>query len=143
MKQNVQQSRNLVVLDGDVQACIETKGGSTAAGNSFILSDCLKYDKGIDVMHLHDYSYAVMIRLRADPEQCMQATHSGVLEHGAWLRVYPCDPNNPLQRFNAIGTLQLENTEWCVAYWGMTANHDENHIMLKKCETVDYGWSHD
>eukprot|EP00977_Amphora_coffeiformis_P006671 scaffold1453_cov195-Amphora_coffeaeformis.AAC.7 len=107
------------------------------------LTDCSTYDHGIDVHLDDDDSYTAILRLRADPDQCMQATHGGVLERGAWLCINPCDATNPLQRFEALGTLQLENTDWFVAYWGTTANLGEDHLMLRKYRTVDYEWSHD
>lgn len=139
--------RHLITLDGSVSACIEVKAGSTANGNSFVLGDCSSYDYGIDAVPIEGegcIDSIAMLQTRLDPTKCMQATHRGKpVKQGSWMRVYPCDANNPLQRFEVIGTIKLENTNWCAAYRGNRPNINQDHIMLRDCDDMDYGWSHD
>lgn len=144
-------SRDLVALDHyTATGCIETKDGLTTDGNSFVIGDdCDNNDtgeeRGVDMVYLFQDGTGDdigLLRLRADPTKCMQATHAGVLHHGAWMRVYPCDCTNPLQRFY-FHTLRLQDTNWCVAHLGVVVDHYDDHLMLKDCSRLPYGWSED
>mmetsp|Transcript_10675 Transcript_10675/g.23748 ORF Transcript_10675/g.23748 Transcript_10675/m.23748 type:complete len:89 (+) Transcript_10675:91-357(+) len=75
--------------------------------------------------------------LRMDPTMCMQATHGGVLTHGAWMRVYPCDRHNSLQRFRFFaGDIRLAGSGWCITHHGVQVNHYDDHIMVASCRSL-------
>lgn len=148
------EERSLVNLDHwRYEGCIEVKNGKTRNGNSFVLGDCTNYGNGVDIEFLEggsesdDYSddAVCLVRLRLDPTKCMQATHGSDnnVKRGAWMRVYPCDESNPLQRFHVWDNLRLENTNLCSAFLGGHPHYYEDHIFLRECNKVRYGWSED
>lgn len=162
----LRRSRSLVTLDGDVEACIEVKGGSATKGNSLVLGDCSNYRFGIDGIYARDEESSAddagpdalglfMYVSRLDSEMCVQAGHpppegasSPSLESGTKMRVYPCDASNPLQIFviHRGDDVRLAGTNWCVAYRGIHADVGLDHLMLKDCDKLSdegYGWSYD
>lgn len=81
---------SFVAIKGDgYEGCIEPEGGELNSGNSVILGDCsdilntwqVEQTDRVDVVRLH---------ARGDDNVCLQATHTGDLVDGAWLRTYPC-----------------------------------------------------
>jgi hypothetical protein len=159
-----QDRRSLITLDGSVAACIEVKDGIATNGNSFILGDCANYKYGIDEVNAIDLCSdkedcrqklaadddVLMYQTRRNSNQCMQASHGGIkngkLKVGSWLRVYPCDPMNPLQHFVRVmgDEIQVKGTNLCVSYRGVNPNVNDDQIQLKKCSDIgEDGWSYD
>lgn len=136
--------------------CPEVKDGNAANGNSFVPGDCKIRENGVDLVSLRDaddeiirykdWNPLVMIQTRLGPTKCMQASHNGKVKEGTWMQVYPCDPDNCLQRFIfdlESQHLRLEHTNWCVAYRGIYPNVYEDHMVLRDCDDVNFEWSSD
>lgn len=93
-----------------------------------------------------DYLY----HTKLNDGMCMQAGRGGTPIQGTKLRLFPCDKNNNLQRFegpiseNYVGGIRLKDfPKLCVSWRGVNTNINQDPIIVKNCENVDGGWSRD
>lgn len=126
-----------------IKRCIAVMNGSARNGNSFVLGNCKNATLGLSftLLFYEDGAYFGRMRLQLNPKKCVQASYSGKLQHGTWLRVYRCDKHNHLQLFALSDKLRVRNTDLCPAYRGNQPTRYQHHIFLKKCSTLDYDWS--
>jgi hypothetical protein len=78
---------------------------------------------------------------KLNDDMCMQAGLGGTPGRGSKMRLFECDKDEPLQRFEYGNALRLVDTELCVGFLGNTPNVNEDPIVLKPCEHGGNEWS--
>lgn len=80
-----------------------------------------------------------LIRTELDNTMCMQGGR-GEPQMGTMMRIFTCDSNNALQKFESIvdnqgagEKIRLQGTTLCVDHRGVIANVNEDPIILKSC----------
>lgn len=88
------------------------------------------------------------IQLVADPTKCLQAGSSAPASAGKYIRVYPCDSAESLQKFSwdaPNGALTLAQTDFAVVFRGVNANVNTDPIILEDINISEVferaGWS--
>ena len=116
--------------------CLIVRNSIAVNDNKLILGDCglpsqaWRYDDGL-------------FRTKLDDNMCMQAGRGGEPKHGMMVRVFACDKDNKLQKFDydGKGIIKLANTNFCVVYRGVTSNVNEDNIILRDCARGIINWS--
>ena len=74
-----------------------------------------------------------LMRLKSDPSLCLQQGHGGSPRDGSWMRVYPCECNNPYQQFycGEPGQTRTDPSLY------MATNKDSNLVILREYDAAD------
>jgi hypothetical protein len=117
------------------QGCLVVKGNKASNDQNLLLGSChnangWRYDEdGLFHSELDDY-------------KCMQADRQGPPKVGAMIRVYDCDKNNKLQRFEyREGVIRLEGENLCAAFRGIVGDVNQDPIILKPCNDETGIWA--
>jgi hypothetical protein len=78
-------------------------------------------------------------------DMCMQAGLGGTPGHGTKMRLFPCDEDEELQKFDYGNTIELVGANLCVIFQGIHSNVNVDEIKLKPCDISDGqdDWSQD
>lgn len=70
-----------------------------------------------------------LLRLESNPSFCLQQGHNGEPRDGTWIRVYPCDCNNPYQQFSCGDP---GNTGSVTPFLALTTERQRNLVTLRQ-----------
>ena len=136
--------------------CATLRRGRLRNGTPLKLNNCL--DDDTEGWRVVTEGTALTFHAGNDNDKCLQAGNGAAM--GTWnrarMRLYPCDPTEPLQRFHwkattaqhdecggGVITLEDDNT-MCVTWRGRTANPGKDAIIALPCAKLDaqraLGW---
>lgn len=125
----------------DYNGCMEV-GGITEE-DELLLATCDASDPMQQLKFVGE-----QIQLVADSTKCLQAGSNPPASSGKYIRVYPCDPAESLQKFSwdaPNGALTLMETDFAVVFRGVTANVNTDPIILEDLNRPEVfkraGWS--
>jgi hypothetical protein len=127
-----------------VTGCLIVTDSNPIADQKLILGKCGLPDQEWRLDS--DYLY----HTKLNDNMCMQAGRGGTPVHGNKTRIFPCNKNNTLQRFegpssaNYTGGVRLKDyPTLCVSWRGVDANIGQDPIIVKNCTLLSGGWSQD
>ena len=127
----------LVSDDASSKACAIVKSSNAKADQPLILGSCDKPKQAWKFNATNGLFHSTL-----NETMCMQAGRGGTPQKGVKMRVFPCNKDNKLQQFayNQL-TINLKDTNFCVAYRGVTSNVNADPLILKACGAVGDSWS--
>jgi hypothetical protein len=122
----------------ELTGCLTVIGGTPSNKDKLLLGECNQRNQA------WRYDAATMqFHTKKNDKFCLQAGLGGPVGHGSKMRIFECDEDEALQKFEYLNALVLNGTDLCVAYRGINANVGKDPIVLKPCDLGNNNWSQD